>query len=114
MTHAHVPSVKALVSVFSALAAFTIITVVVSHLELGRWNVVVALLIALIKASLVAWIFMGVRFTTPLTRLFVVAGLVWLSIMIVITSSDYVTRSWDYNPQPWSNDVTNGPATAPQ
>ncbi len=44
-------------------------------LNLGPWNVVVALVIALIKASLVAWIFMGVRFTSKLTRLFVVAGL---------------------------------------
>ncbi len=38
-----------------------------------------------------------------LTRLFVVAGLVWLSIMIVITSGDYATRHWDYHPQPWGH-----------
>ncbi len=51
----------------------------------AEFNVVVALLIAFFKASLVAWIFMGVRYSTTLTRLFVVAGLVWLSIMILIT-----------------------------
>jgi cytochrome c oxidase subunit 4 len=76
--------------------------------------VVVALVIALIKASLVAWIFMGVRFTSSLTRLFVIAGLVWLSIMIAITSSDYATRPWDYHAQPWANGPANGPHTAPE
>lgn len=114
MTLPHVPSIKALVGVWVALCCFTWITVGVSHIELGPWNVVVALIIALIKVSLVAWIFMGVRFTSHLTRLFVVAGLVWLTIMIVITSGDYITRPWDYHPHQWSNDVTNGPATAPE
>jgi cytochrome c oxidase subunit IV len=109
----HVPSVKALVSVWAALLCFTWITVVVSHVELGPWNVVVALVIALIKASMVGWIFMGVRFTTRLTKLFVVAGLVWLTIMIFITSGDYATRPWDYHPHPWAAGKDNGPGTAP-
>ena len=55
------------------------------------------------KASLVVWIFMGVRHVTTLTRLFVVAGIVWLFIMILLTSSDYKTRNWSYQPQPWAN-----------
>jgi cytochrome c oxidase subunit 4 len=109
----HVPSAKALVLVWAALVCLTWTTVGVSYIELGEWNIVVALIIALIKASLVAWIFMGVRFTTPLTRLFVVAGLVWLTIMIFITSGDYATRKWDYHPQPWAAGKDNGPRTAP-
>ena len=113
MTGTHIPSVKSLVGVFAALIVLTWTTVGVSYLELGEWNVVVALLIALIKASLVAWIFMGVRFSTHMTRLFVVAGLVWLTIMIVITSGDYATRRWDYHPPQWSNGSDNGPPTAP-
>ncbi len=103
MTGTHVPHVKSLVLVWAALVTLTWTTVGVSYIELGEWNVVVALTIAVIKASLVAWIFMGVRYSTPLTRLFVVAGLVWLSIMILITSSDYMTRHYDYQPQPWEN-----------
>ncbi len=110
----HIPSVKILVGVWAALICLTWTTVGVSYLELGEWNVIVALAIALIKASLVAWIFMGVRFSAPMTRLFVVAGLVWLTIMIVITSGDYTTRSGDYHPAPWSSDPANGPAQAPE
>ena len=102
MTGTHVPSAKSLVGVFVALICLTWTTVGVSYLELGEWNVIVALLIAVIKASLVAWIFMGVRYSTKMTRLFVVAGLVWLSIMILITGGDYLTRGWDYQAQPWA------------
>lgn len=99
----HIPAAKTLVSVWVALIVLTWTTVGVSYLELGEWNVIVALTIAVLKASLVAWIFMGVRYSTKLTRLFVVAGLVWLAIMIFITGADYLTRGWDYQPQPWGN-----------
>jgi cytochrome c oxidase subunit IV len=104
----HIPKVRPLVLVWVALVILTGVTSAVSYVELGPWNVVVALLIAVTKASLVAWIFMGVRFTTTLTKLFVVAGLVWLSILILITFSDYNSRSWTYQAQPWSHSKTVG------
>ena len=110
MISSHIPSVKALVVVWAALICLTWTTVGVSYIELGEWNVVVALVIALIKASLVAWIFMGVRFSSPMTRLFCIAGLVWLTIMIVITTGDYATRRYDYHPQQWNK---TEPPTAP-
>ncbi len=100
---AHVPKVRGLVLVWITLIILTGTTSAVSYIELGPWNVVVALLIAVTKASLVVWVFMGVRYTTTLTKLFVVAGLVWLSIMILITFSDYNSRSWTYQAQPWSH-----------
>lgn len=109
MTSTHIPTVKSLVAVFVTLIVLTWTTVGVSYLELHEWNVVLAMLIALTKASLVAWIFMGVRFSSKMTRLFVVAGLVWLSIMIFITGLDYLTRPWDYHPQEWSTGKDGGP-----
>ena len=101
--HLPIPKVRTLVSVWIALLILTVLTTSVSYLELGEFNVVVALLIAVTKASLVAWIFMGVRYTTSLTKLFVVAGLIWLSILLLITFGDYSTRDWTYQPQPWDN-----------
>ena len=105
---AHIPHVRPLVVVWASLIVLTGITSAVSTIDLGEWNIVVALIIAVTKASLVAWIFMGVRFTTTLTKLFVVAGLVWLSIMLLITASDYNSRSWTYQAQPWSHTKSAG------
>jgi cytochrome c oxidase subunit 4 len=107
-THSHIPKVRDLVSVWAALLVLTFVTAAVSKIDLGELNIIVALAIAVFKASLVAWIFMGVRYTTSLTKLFVVAGLVWLGIMIMLTSSDYVSRDWTYQPQPWSNTKAGG------
>ncbi len=94
--------------VWLALICLTGMTTGVSYVDLGWMNIVVALLIAVFKASMVAWIFMGVRHTTSLTKLFVVAGLVWLGIMILITFSDYSTRSWTYQAQPWATNPAGG------
>jgi cytochrome c oxidase subunit 4 len=101
--HVPIPKVRTLVAVFLTLIVLTFVTTVVSYVNLGEFNVIVALLIALCKASIVAWIFMGVRYTTSLTKLFVVAGLVWLSILILLTYSDYSSRSWIYQARPWNN-----------
>jgi cytochrome c oxidase subunit IV len=106
--HPHIPTARALVAVWATLVVFTIVTALIATIDLGEWNVVVALIIAVTKASLVAWIFMGVRYTTSLTKLFVVAGLVWLGIMILITASDYTSREWTYQPQPWANNPSGG------
>lgn len=100
-SHAPIPKVGTLVAVWAALIVLTFTTAAVSKIDIGEFNIVVALLIAVGKASLVAWIFMGVRYTTSLTKLFVVAGLVWLSILILVTFSDYSTRHWTYQAQPW-------------
>ena len=88
-SHVHIPKVGTLVAVFVALIAFTFITAEVATIDLGgELNIIVAMLIACTKATLVAWIFMGVRFTSQLTKLFCVAGLVFLSILLLITFSD--------------------------
>ncbi len=104
--HTPIPKVSSLVSVFAALIVLTVVTTLVSYVQLGELNIVVALLIAFCKASLVAWIFMGVRHTTQLTKLFVVAGIVWLMILVLLTYSDYSSRGWQYQAQPWNHTKT--------
>ena len=99
----HIVPVKTYAAIFASLLALTGLTVAVSFVELGEWNVIIALLIALAKASLVAWVFMNVRYSTTLTRLFVIAGVLWLAIMLLMTFSDYATRSWTYQGQPWGH-----------
>ncbi len=54
----------------------------------------IALTIAIIKATLVVMFFMGVKYTSALTKLYAVAGFVWLALMGILFC-DYMTRSWE-------------------
>jgi len=95
----HVTPVRTYVLVFLVLITLTISTVLISRIELGVYNFVVALTIAVIKASLVVWFFMHVNRSSSLTRLFVFAGLFWLAILLVFVLSDYASRGWLPGPQ---------------
>jgi cytochrome c oxidase subunit IV len=80
--------------VFAALMFLTYLTVQVAVFDLGTFNIVVALTIAVVKATLVVLYFMHVRYSTRLTWVVVVAGFFWLGIMFTFTMSDYLTRNW--------------------
>lgn len=99
MTH-HISPVRDYVLVWAALIILTFTTTFFGYMDLGPFNIVVAITIAVIKMSMVVWIFMGVRYTTKLTKLYVVAGFFWFFILIVMTAQDYLTRAWG-TPQHW-------------
>ena len=97
--HAHpITSVRAFLTVFGALLFFTALTVYVADHDYGALNTVVALGIAVTKASLVVIYFMGVRYNTPLTKVVVVAGFFWLFILFGLGMNDYLTRDWLHVP----------------
>jgi len=91
---AHVDSVKTYVFVFAALIVATVATTAVAFVDLGPFSVVVALAIAVCKMLLVALFFMHVRHSGPLTRLVLLGAVLWLSILIFFTLSDFATRGW--------------------
>jgi cytochrome c oxidase subunit IV len=80
--------------VFVLLLILTGTTCWISFLDLGRLNAIVALVIALIKALLVALYFMHVRYSSRLTSIVVMGSLFWLGIMLVLTMSDYLSRGF--------------------
>ena len=81
--------------VFFALLVGTGLTVYAATLDLGRFNAVVALGIATIKATLVALFFMHVwHASEKLTKLVVIAALFFLLLLLGLTMSDYATRLW--------------------
>jgi cytochrome c oxidase subunit 4 len=94
--------------VFAALLVLTWVTVQVSHVDLGspkifgdvrlHLNVIVALLIATTKATLVVLFFMHVKYSSRLVQIVVGSSIVWLIILIGITASDYLSRGWLGNP----------------
>ena len=56
----------------------TVITVAVAFVDLGNLNVVVALAVAVLKATLVVLFFMHVKYSPTLTKLVVISSIVWL------------------------------------
>jgi cytochrome c oxidase subunit 4 len=80
--------------VFAVLVALTLITIEVALVDLGRLNTVVALTIAVTKALLVILFFMHVRYSSRLTMIVLASGFFWLVIMIALTMSDYIGRTW--------------------
>ena len=90
----HVVPQSLYLTVFGALMVLTIITVAVAFVDLGNMNVAVAMVVAVIKATLVVLFFMHVKYASKTTKLVVVAGLVWLGFLFFITLSDYLTRGW--------------------
>jgi cytochrome c oxidase subunit IV len=71
------------------------ITVAVAYVDLGSpWNIIIAMTIAVVKATLVILYFMHVRYSSKLTWVFVGAGFVWFLILIILTFADYGSRSW--------------------
>jgi cytochrome c oxidase subunit 4 len=92
--HEHVDSIKTYTVVFLTLLALTAATTVVATIDLGAFNVVMALLIAVVKMMLVALFFMHLRHSTILTKVVVGGGMLWLGILLVLSLSDFVTRGW--------------------
>ncbi len=88
----HVESKRNYILVFAALMVLTALTVYVAYFDFGAWNSIVAMGIAVAKATLVVLIFMHVRHSPPLTKLVVVGALLWMVFMVSLTLGDYFTR----------------------
>ena len=88
----HTTSLRTYILIFLALMALTVVTVLVAFQDLGAWNDVVALAIAVLKATLVVLFFMHVYHSSRVTKIVVVSGLLWLALLIGLTLSDYLSR----------------------
>jgi cytochrome c oxidase subunit IV len=74
------------------LLVLTGLTVAAAYVNLGRFNIVVALGIATIKATLVVLFFMHAKYSPKRTKLVIMAGIFWLLILLFMTLSDYASR----------------------
>ena len=102
----HKPSIKPYILVFLALMILTAATVAVAKLNLGAANDIVAMVIAVTKATLVVLFFMHVKYSTRLTQLTVIGSVLWLVFLIGVTMMDYTTRRM-------SDEVRGAPYEAP-
>jgi len=90
----HIITPKVYVVILFALLIGTALTVWASFIDLGPWNPVIALAIATSKALLVLLFFMGVKYSTKLTKLSIIACLFIFLGLVSMTLADYITRAW--------------------
>jgi cytochrome c oxidase subunit 4 len=96
----HIVPRKIYFVIFAALIILTLATYIAAQINFGSdaINTVVALAIAVTKATLVILYFMHVRYSSRLTWVVIASGFLWLAIMISLTLSDYLTRDWSHLP----------------
>ena len=75
-----------------ALLILTAVTVTVAGMQLGRFSAVTAILIAAIKASLVLYLFMHLKYENKLFRTMVFLTLATFVVFIGITFLDILFR----------------------
>jgi len=96
----HVIPIGVYVGIWAILMFLTGLTVFVSFLELHDWNIVLALVIATIKGTLVVLFFMHLFYSSKLTKVTVIAALFFLFLLLSLSMTDYLTRGWLTNPLP--------------
>jgi cytochrome c oxidase subunit 4 len=89
----HVMPSRIYYTIWIALLCLTVITAAVSFVDLGRFNTVIALVIATVKALLVVLFFMHVKYTSErLTKIVIVSAIFWLFLLLALSMADYGTR----------------------
>ena len=78
----HVMSPRALLGTAGALLALTALTVTSSRIDLGEWNVVVALAVACTKAALVALFFMHLKYENRFQAVVVLSAVVFAVLFV--------------------------------
>ena len=94
MSSHHVVSWKVYVAVLLALAVLTVITVQVAGHDFGPLNLVVALGVAITKATLVVLYFMHARYSPRLTGIVIASSLAFFAILLFLLLTDYLSRPW--------------------
>src|SRR5690349_9199452 len=91
--HVHIASFPFYVGIFVGLVALTILTVGVSYFDFGSANIFIAILIATIKASLVASFFMHLAHDKVFNTLSFIGAFIFLAVFILFSYDDLGRRA---------------------
>jgi cytochrome c oxidase subunit 4 len=90
----HISPKSTYFTIFGALIVCTMLTVSAAFINLGDLNFPVALVIAVLKATLVILFFMHVKYSSRLVKLVVGVAFFFLGILLSLTMTDYLSRGW--------------------
>jgi cytochrome c oxidase subunit IV len=85
-------SYRLLITVLALLLMLTVLTIRVSMIDLGKFNVWAALLIASVKSSLIVLFFMHMKFETPVVKVAFISTICFVAILIGFIFWDVVYR----------------------
>lgn len=89
---AHTVSYRANLILWIALLVLTGLTVMVASIDLGQSGIFINILIASIKAGLIVYIFMHLKYESLLLKLMLLMALFTLTAIIVMTFLDTLYR----------------------
>lgn len=108
--HVHIASSQFYWGIFAALICLTIATVRVSYYDFGPANIVIAIVIATMKASLVAAFFMHLRHDKLFNTIAFLAAFLFLAVFILLTYDDLGYRGRVDNAYGGRTDLVTGAA----
>ena len=97
----HLVPLSVLIWTSMALLFLTVLTVAVRYVDAGQFNMVIAMGIAVIKATLVALFFMHLRWDKPFNQLVFFGCIVFVMLLIALTvldTGEYGPTVYDGNP----------------
>ncbi len=115
--HAHVSSVPFYIAVFLGLLFLTGMTVGQSYVDLGKANIVLVVVIATMKASLVATFFMHLRWDDKFNVLIFIGSLLFIGVFFAYTLKDTDRRGErdpDQNVHVWEKTGEAAPGGMPK
>ena len=89
----HIVSVRVYITIFLVLLVGTALTVWAAFVDFPfGLNTIIAMTIAVTKATFVVLYFMHVRYSARLIWVIVGSALFWMALMFAFTFADYLTR----------------------
>jgi len=108
MQETHKPqATRPLFLTWLGLMALLAVSAASAWAQLGWINTAIGLVVASVKALLVALVFMRLRHAHWLLRIAALAGLVTLALLFALSGADYATRT--ETPAPWQQPATVAP-----
>ena len=96
---AHPMPIPMLLAVFVALTFLTIVTVAQASFDFGSWDILIVMVIATIKASLVMAFFMHMAHDKPFNVIVFLSSFVFVGLFLIFTLSDSQMTADSFEPQ---------------
>ncbi len=90
--HHHVTPTIVFVKVLGALLFLTVVTVLIARFDFGSLNMLIAMGVAAVKASLVLTFFMHLKYDTAINNIVILSSFLFLALLFLFTLGDLFTR----------------------